>query len=194
MNKFAGDPGKTKKIVPLIETLLTDLGEDITRDGLKETPKRVAKAYQEVLQGYDQNPEDVFKIFDNEGFEGIVSVGSIDFYSLCEHHMVPFFGQIHIGYIPNGKILGLSKFARLVDIYAKRLQVQEKLTKQIADDIMKYLKPKGVIIVSQAEHLCMSMRGVKKAGSVTKVITKRGLFKDDKEFVDEFFTLITKSK
>jgi len=194
MNEFSEDESKTKQIAPLIEKLLTIVGEDVNRDGLKETPKRVAKAYQEMLQGYTQNPKDVFKIFDSEGFEGIITVSDINFHSLCEHHMVPFFGQVHIGYVPNGKILGLSKFGRLVEIYARRLQVQEKMTKQIADDIMEYLHPKGVIVVSQAEHLCMNMRGVKKIGSVTKIITKRGVFAEQKKLADEFFLQIGSKK
>jgi GTP cyclohydrolase I len=194
MNDFTEDKLKTKQIAPLIEKLLTIVGEDVNRDGLKETPKRAAKAYQEMLQGYTKSPKDVFKIFDSEGFEGIIAVSDINFHSLCEHHIVPFFGQVHIGYIPDGKILGLSKFGRLVEIYARRLQVQEKMTKQIADDIMKYLHPKGVIVVSQAEHLCMNMRGVKKIGSVTKIITKRGIFAEQKELVDEFFLQISSNK
>lgn len=186
MYKYSQDKQKTKQIIPVVEGLLTLVGEDINRSGLKETPMRVAKAYQEMLQGYDQDPKDVFKLFDNDGFKGIVTVVNIKFHSLCEHHMLPFFGEVHIGYIPNNKILGLSKFARLVDIYARRFQVQERMTTQISDAIMKYLKPKGVIVITQAEHLCMSMRGVEKAASITKVITKRGVFVNDKDLVNEF--------
>jgi len=178
---------KTQKI---IKELLDSLGEDTTRNGLIETPSRVAKMYKQVLSGYEKDPKDLFKVFDIDDFDGTVIVGDIRFYSLCEHHMIPFFGKVYIGYVPNNKILGLSKFARLVELFSQRLQVQEKLTSQIADSIMEYLKPKGVIVVSHAEHLCMSMRGVKKPGSITKVIVKRGLFNSDNNLVQEFLSQI----
>jgi GTP cyclohydrolase I len=173
-----------------IKNLLLLLGEDVERDGLKETPKRVSAMYQELLQGYSTSPKSVFKLFESNNYDGLITVHGIDFYSLCEHHLVPFFGQVHIGYIPNGKILGLSKFARLVDVYARRLQVQEHLTTQIADAIMEYLQPKGVIVFALAEHLCMSMRGVKKKGTITKTLVMKGIFKEDKQLFDQFYKQI----
>src|SRR3989344_6261607 len=139
--------------------LFTEVGEDPSRDGLIETPQRIFKMYKELFNGYSQNPASVFKTFDGNGYQQLVSVTNIDFYSLCEHHMIPFWGQVHIGYVPNGKILGLSKFARIVEVFSKRLQTQENLTKQIADSFTKYLGPVGLIVHVEAEHLCMSMRG-----------------------------------
>jgi len=177
-----------------IKELLHSLGEDVERDGLKETPKRVSAMYQELLQGYTTSPKSVFKLFESNDYDGLITVHGIDFYSLCEHHLVPFFGQVHIGYIPNGKILGLSKFARLVDVFARRLQVQEHLTTQIADAIMEHLKPKGVIVFALAEHLCMSMRGVKKKGAVTKTLVMKGVFKEDKQLLDQFYKQIEPGK
>lgn len=181
---------KKTQLTKIISKLLTAVGEDINRDGLIETPKRVARMYQELLSGYEIDSKKVFKLFQSEDFSGIVNIENIQFYSLCEHHLVPFFGTVSIGYLPNGKILGLSKFARLVEIYARRLQVQERFTIQIATDIMKYLAPKGVIVVSQAEHLCMSMRGIKKPGSITTVIVKKGIFEKDPNLVREFLLQI----
>ncbi len=193
----------SNKIIPLIDQrkvqktvaeLLTVLGEDIKRDGLKETPKRIAHMYSELLEGYRKDPKLIFKLFNSEQYQGLVVVSDINFFSLCEHHMVPFYGKIHIGYVPNGKILGLSKFARLVEIYARRLQVQERLTRQIDDAIVKYLEPHGVIVYCEAEHLCMSMRGVKKNGSIAKTLSKSGSFTTDKGLVEQFFLQIPSIK
>lgn len=147
--------------------LINAIGEDENRKGLEETPKRVARMYKEIMSGYDINEEEIFKTFDSEEYEGMVSVNNIFFSSICEHHLVPFMGTVEIEYRPNGKILGLSKFARLVDMFSKRLQVQERLTKQILDSIVKNLKPKYCRVSISAEHLCMIIRGIKKHGSYT---------------------------
>lgn len=183
---------KKADVADITKLLLELIGEDPQREGLRETPKRVEKFYNEILSGYKQKEEDIFETFDYDyiGNDGLITLTEIPFYSLCEHHLIPFFGKVDIGYIPQKKILGLSKFARLVDLYAKRLQVQERLTSQVSNTLMKYLKPKGVIVLSRAEHLCMSMRGVKKPGSITKVIAKEGLFNEDQKLVSDFFNLI----
>jgi len=174
----------------IITKLLTALDEDPNREGLKETPQRMAKMYNELLCGYKADPKSVFKVFDSEYYHGLIVVSDINFFSLCEHHLIPFYGKIHIGYVPNGKVLGLSKFARLVEIFSRRLQLQERLTKQIEDTITKYLRPLGVIVYCEAEHLCMSMRGVKKNGSKAKTLSKSGLMETNKTLVEEFFMQI----
>jgi len=163
------------------------LGEDTQREGLRETPDRVLKMYHELLGGYTQEEKKLYKTFASNGYNEIITVANIDFYSLCEHHLIPFFGKVHIGYVPNGKILGLSKFARVVEMYAHRLQTQENLTKQIADSLEKYLCPRGVIVCIEAEHLCVSMRGIKKKGVMTKTATRRGLMKDNPSALDQFY-------
>ena len=178
-----------KNIATLTRKLLLAVGENPGRNGLLETPTRVENFYSETLAGYKEDVKAIFKTFDFTGSENLITVTEIPFYSLCEHHIVPFFGRIDIGYVPNKKILGLSKFVRLVNIYAKRLQVQENLTSQVATAVMKYLKPKGVIVLSRAEHLCMSMRGVKTPGSITKVVVKEGVFKKDRKLVNDFYNL-----
>lgn len=174
-----------------ITRLLTHFGEDTNRDGLKETPSRVIRMYSELLEGYSKNEDDIFKLFDGNGFHDLVTVSNIDFYSLCEHHMIPFFGKVHIGYIPNGKILGLSKFARLVDLFSRRLQTQENITHQLADSIEKHLHPKGLIIVVEAQHLCVSMRGIKKKGFVTTTSTAKGELTKDNILIDQFYRQIS---
>ena len=178
---------KCDEVKSLIARVIELYGEDINRDGLKETPKRVAKMYQELLGGYNKNVDDVIKTFDSNGFRDVVTATNIDFYSLCEHHMVPFFGKIHIGYIPNGKILGLSKFARIVEIFSRRLQTQENLTNQIAEVLETKLHPKGFIVHIEAEHLCVSMRGVKKKRFTTRTTIIRGLLNKKSDLVNQFF-------
>lgn len=173
-----------------ISRILTDFGIDSNEEGLKETPLRVAKMYTELLQGYTQDPGSVFKVFESGSFDGLVTISDIQFYSLCEHHMIPFHGKVHIGYIPNKKILGLSKFARLVDIYSRRLQVQERLTEQIASCIFENLQPKGVIVFVQAEHMCMSMRGVNKPGTITRTLTVKGVCEQEQSYVRDFLCQI----
>lgn len=172
----------------LVQEVLISAGENPKRDGLKETPKRVSKAYKELLIGYSIDPNSVIKLFDSNGYHELVTVTNIEFYSLCEHHMLPFFGQAHIGYIPNGKVLGLSKFARIVEIFSKRLQTQENLNKQIFDLINEKLSPKGLIVALEAKHLCVSMRGIKNNGFVTKTIIKNGVLKNDENLLNQFQT------
>jgi GTP cyclohydrolase I len=161
-----------------VRELLVGIGEDPDREGLKRTPERVARALAEQFAGLYIDPGDVLQATFDEGHEEIVLVKDIEMYSTCEHHLTPFHGRAHVGYIPNtdGRITGLSKLARLVDLYAKRPQVQERLTTQIADALMAKLEPRGVIVVIEAEHLCMSMRGVRKPGARTVTSAVRGLF------------------
>jgi len=171
----------------LVKKLIISVRENPKRDGLKQTPERVARAYKELLSGYSQNPENTLKLFNSNGFHELVTVGNIDFYSLCEHHMLPFFGKVHIGYVPNRKILGLSKFARIVEIYSRRLQNQENLTKQIFDFISEKLSPKGLIVLIKAKHLCVSMRGIKNNGFITKTVVKKGLLKTRQDLYKQFY-------
>jgi len=176
----------------LTKELITSVGEDLKRDGLKDTPGRVAKAYSELLSGYLQDPGRVIKLFNSNGFHDLVTVGNIYFYSLCEHHLLPFFGKVHIGYVPNGKILGLSKFARIVEIYSRRLQTQENLTKQIFDLISRKVSPKGLIVLVEAKHMCVSMRGIKNDGFITKTVLKKGLLKTRQDLFRQFYKDIEK--
>lgn len=169
-----------------VKEVVISVGENPKREGLRDTPRRVVKAYDEILSGYFQNPEKTIKLFDSNGFHELVTVGNIEFYSLCEHHMLPFFGTAHIGYIPNGKVLGLSKFARIVEIYSKRLQTQENLNKQIFDLISKSISPKGLVVSLEARHLCVSMRGIKNNGFVTKTVIKGGLLKTNSKLLRQF--------
>ena len=163
-----------------VRELLLAMGEDPERDGLKETPARVARSFAEVIGGLRMRPEDVMTTEFDAIYDEMVLVREIEVYSLCEHHLVPFHGVAHVGYIPNadGRITGLSKLARLVDVYAKRPQVQERLTTQIADSLVEFLNPRGVIVVIDAEHLCMAMRGVKKQGARTITSAVRGQLRD----------------
>jgi GTP cyclohydrolase IA len=164
-----------------VRELLIAIGEDPSREGLQDTPARVARAYAELTAGLHQEPRDVLSTVFDIGHDEMVLVRDIELWSMCEHHLVPFTGVAHVGYIPNenGMITGLSKLARLVDGYARRLQVQERMTTQIADAIDSVLSPRGVLVVMEAEHLCMAMRGVKKPGTVTVTSAVRGLFRSD---------------
>ena len=164
-----------------VRELLIAIGEDPEREGLLGTPARVARAYAELTAGLHQEPKDVLSTTFDIGHDEMVLVRDIELWSMCEHHLVPFTGVAHVGYIPadSGKITGLSKLARLVDVYAKRPQVQERLTTQVADSLMEILEPRGVIVVIEAEHLCMSMRGVRKPGSTTVTSAVRGLFREN---------------
>jgi GTP cyclohydrolase I len=175
-----------------IRELLLAVGEDPDREGLQETPARVARAYRELFAGLHTNPDRVLdKTFD-ESHEELVLVREIPVYSTCEHHLLPFHGMAHIGYIPNdqGRVTGLSKLARLVDLYAKRPQVQERLTSQVADALVRRLQPRGVIVVIEAEHLCMGMRGVRKAGAITTTSAVRGIFRSSTSSRAEALSLI----
>lgn len=179
-----------EKIKQGVRLLLEGLGEDITREGLLETPDRIARMYEEIYGGMQEDPsEHLKKTFHVENNDMVVEK-DITFYSTCEHHMLPFYGKVHIAYIPDGKVVGLSKLARTVEVYAKRLQLQEQMTGQIAEALMEHLKPKGVLVMAEAEHMCMTMRGIKKPGSKTVTIVKRGVFKEDKELVEQFFQMI----
>ena len=174
-----------------IRTILRALGEDPDREGLAKTPHRVAQALTFLTQGYQQDPAQVINdaLFSEE-YEEMIVQKDIDFYSLCEHHLLPFFGKAHVAYIPHHKIVGISKLARLVDVYARRLQVQERLTAQIANTIMEKLDPLGVAVVIEAEHLCMKMRGVQKQNSIIITSTLLGAFRTRQETRNEFMNLI----
>jgi GTP cyclohydrolase I len=180
------------KIEEGVRLILEGVGEDPAREGLLETPARVARMYAEILGGMTEDGTNLFTATFEEGHHEMVLVKDIPFYSMCEHHMVPFFGKAHIAYIPgdDGIICGLSKLARLVEVYAKRLQVQERLTRQVADTLVKVLNPGGVIVVIEAEHLCMSMRGVKKPGSRTITSAVRGVFEASQKTRAEALSLI----
>jgi len=175
-----------------VRGLLSYLGEDVKREGLLETPARVVRAMSEHFGGYAQDPaEYLAKTFEEvEGYDELVLVSDIELFSHCEHHMVPFVGKAHVAYIPDGRVVGLSKVARVVDVFAKRLQVQEKLTKQIADSIQRHLKPQGVAVIVQCQHFCMCYRGVKKPGSWTTTSKLHGIFLKDAAARMELFTLI----
>ena len=178
-------------IAPMVQALLREIGEDPTRDGLEQTPSRVAKAFRFFTEGYQQNPREVLgeALFD-VSYDEMVLVKDIEFYSLCEHHMLPFFGRAHVAYIPDGKVLGLSKVARLVEIFARRLQVQERLTVEVAETIEKELSPRGVAVVIEAIHLCMMMRGVQQQNSFAITSSLRGVFPSDSKTRSEFMELI----
>lgn len=173
------------------KVVLETIGEDTNREGLLKTPERMAKAMQYLTQGYDQNPDDIINsaIF-HEEYSEMVIVKDIEVYSMCEHHMLPFFGKAHVAYIPNGKIVGLSKIPRIVDAYSRRLQVQERLTIEIRDCIQRTLEPKGVAVVIEAAHMCMQMRGVQKQNSVTTSSAFTGLFLKNDSTRKEFINLI----
>jgi GTP cyclohydrolase I len=171
--------------------ILRELGEDPEREGLVKTPSRVARALRELTQGYTQDPEAIINgaLF-TEDYSEMIVMKDVDFYSMCEHHMLPFFGKAHIAYLPKGKIVGISKLARLVDVYARRLQVQERMTTQIASLLMEKLTPEGVAVVVEAEHLCMRMRGVAKQNSYVVTSAMFGVFREKQETRDEFMSLI----
>jgi len=182
----------TAKIEQAIRLLLEGIGEDPTREGLLDTPHRVANMYAEICSGMFEDAPKLFEKSFGENHREMVLVKDIPFYSLCEHHLVPFFGLAHVAYLPGegGSICGLSKIARLVDVFAKRLQVQERLTSQIANTLVEQIKPDGVIVVIEAEHLCMSMRGVKKPGARTITSAVRGVFEASQKTRDEALSLI----
>lgn len=175
------DPVDHERIAAAVREILAAIGEDPDRDGLKATPDRVARMYAEVCSGVREDPSVHLKTTFEADHDELIMVRDIPLYSLCEHHLIPFLGRAHVGYIPNedGRITGLSKLARLVDGFAKRPQVQERLTSQVADALVEVLDPRGVIVVIEAEHLCMSMRGVRKPGSSTVTSSVRGLFRND---------------
>ncbi|MFA8343095.1 MAG: GTP cyclohydrolase I FolE [Rhodothermaceae bacterium] len=179
-----------EKTEGLVTSLLTEIGEDPNREGLIKTPHRVAKAYEFLTQGYKQNVDEILNgaIF-TQKYDEMVLVKDIDFFSMCEHHILPFFGKMHVAYIPNGKVVGLSKIPRLVDMFARRLQIQERLTRQVAEVIQEYLDPLGVAVVAEAQHMCMMMRGVEKQNSVTTTSAMLGAFHDEPSARVEFLNL-----
>jgi GTP cyclohydrolase I len=186
-------PYDAERVERAIREVLIGIGEDPDREGLRETPARVARAYAEIFAGMRQRAEDVLATTFELGHDELVLVKDIEVRSVCEHHLVPFHGVAHVGYIPahDGRITGLSKLARLVDVYARRPQVQERLTTQVADALMRILKPRGVIVVVQCEHLCMSMRGIRKPGAVTVTSAVRGSLRDSAATRAEAMGLIT---
>ncbi|MBI5700735.1 GTP cyclohydrolase I FolE [Candidatus Saganbacteria bacterium] len=180
-----------KKIEKAVKDILLAIGEDVNRSGIKDTPKRVAEMYEEVFSGLNDDPSKNLTIFKQEQHEEMIIVKDIPFYSICEHHLIPFFGKAHVVYIPKkGRVTGLSKLVKVVDGFAKRPQVQENLVSQIADTMMKKLDPHGVLVVIEAEHLCLSMRGVKKPGSMTVTSAVRGVFKSNATTRAEALSLI----
>ncbi|RBO99189.1 GTP cyclohydrolase I FolE [Pseudochrobactrum asaccharolyticum] len=199
MNKHIADTKNNDVIRPTqaeaeaaVKTLLLWLGEDTSREGLIETPKRVAKAYKELFSGYQQSPEEELGTVFEEvaGYKDMVLIKDISFFSHCEHHMVPIIGKAHVGYLPNGSVVGLSKIARVVDMFAHRLQTQESMTAQIAHSIQNILKPLGVAVLIEAEHMCMAMRGIRKQGSTTLTTTFTDAFETDIANQVRFMTML----
>ncbi|MBO9311238.1 MAG: GTP cyclohydrolase I FolE [Chloroflexus sp.] len=188
---FASDP----RIEEAVRTILTAIGEVPDREGLQKTPSRVAKMYAELTAGYHIDPQALINgaIF-SVAYDEMVLVTNIDYYSLCEHHMLPFFGQVHVAYIPNGKVVGLSKIPRIVEMFARRLQVQERMTVQIADFINEALEPAGVAVVAEGVHMCGVMRGVKKANARMVTSAMRGVFREDSKTRAEFMAHINRSR
>ena len=180
-----------KNIEKLTKELLIEIGENPQREGLLKTPLRVSKSWQYLISGYNQTIDEVVNgaIF-NEENQDMIIVKDINYYSLCEHHLLPFMGKVHVGYIPNGKVLGLSKIPRIVDIYSKRLQLQERLTHQIANSITDFLNPRGVGVVIEGEHLCMRMRGVQKQNAIMQTSSMTGIFRKEEKTREEFLNLI----
>ena len=181
----------TEKIEQGVRLIIEGIGDDPNRPALVETPARVARAYEEIFSGIAAKPEQIIKPVQKEQYDEIVLIKNIPFYSMCEHHLLPFIGSAHVAYLPRGsRITGLSKLARVVDILSKRLQVQERLTSEIADTIMTAIQPRGVLVVISAEHLCMTMRGVRKPGSVTVTSVVRGIFRENPATRAEAMALI----
>jgi GTP cyclohydrolase I len=189
---MAEESKNNKKLEEAVKTILTLIGENPKREGLIRTPRRVAKAWEYLTSGYEQ---DIKKVLNSavfkEKYDEMVIVKDIDFFSMCEHHLLPFYGKAHVAYIPNGKIIGLSKIPRLVEVFSRRLQVQERMTQQIADTLFKTLEPDGVAVVIEARHLCMMMRGVEKQNSVATTSAMLGSFRDDERTRNEFLKLIS---
>lgn len=180
-----------EKIEQAVYNLLEAVGENPDREGLLETPKRVAKMYQEMFSGLHSNPKDEFTAVFSEGHEEVVLVKDIPFYSMCEHHLVPFYGKAHVAYLPSkGQVTGLSKLARAVEVAARRPQLQERLTAQVADALDEALSPKGVFVMVEAEHMCMTMRGIKKPGAKTVTTVARGLYQEDATLRREILSMI----
>ena len=178
------------KIEQAVRLLLEGIGEDAEREGLKDTPNRIARMYEELYGGMDEDAgAHLAKTFSVDSSEMVIEK-DITFYSTCEHHLLPFYGKAHIAYIPDGKVVGLSKLARTVEVFARRLQLQEQLTGQIADALMEHMQPKGAMVMIEAEHMCMTMRGIKKTGSQTVTLARRGVFETDPALEERFFRMM----
>ena len=179
-----------EKVEEAVKLLLEGIGEDVNREGLMDTPNRIARMCEEIFGGMDEDPEvplsKTFHVNNNE----MVVEKDITFYSMCEHHLMPFYGKAHVAYIPDGKVVGLSKLARTVEVYAKRVQLQEQLTVQIADALMEHLCPKGAMVLIEAEHMCMTMRGIKKPGSKTITVATRGAFSENEKLQNTFYHML----
>ena len=178
------------KIEEAVRLFLEGIGEDPDREGLKDTPRRIGEMCNELFGGMEQDASvHMAKVFEADNNEMVLEK-DISFYSVCEHHFLPFYGKVHIAYVPDGKVVGLSKLARTVEVYARRAQIQEKMTAQIAGDIMKYLEPQGVMVMIEAEHMCMTMRGIKKPGATTVSYVAKGVFETNAELRNTFFNLV----
>ena len=185
------DAGRVEALKHHYAEILRLLGEDPAREGLLKTPERVAKAMAFLTKGYDEDPLEIIRSATfREEYRQMVLVRDIEVYSLCEHHLLPFYGKATIGYIPNGRVAGLSKLARTVEVYARRLQLQEQLCAQVADALMDYLAPQGAIVLMEAEHMCMTMRGVQKPGTKTVTLARRGVFETDPALEERFFRML----
>ncbi len=179
-----------EKIKDAVKLLLEGIGEDVNREGLRETPERIARMYEEIYGGMDESAQEhLSKVFSVDHNEMVVEKDII-FYSTCEHHLLPFYGKAHVAYIPDGKVVGLSKLARTVEVYARRPQIQEQMTGQIADAVMEHLAPQGVMVMVEAEHMCMTMRGIRKPGSKTVSIAVRGCFEGNELLQNRFFQMV----
>ena len=182
------------KVKEAVRMLLEGIGEDVNREGLRETPERIARMYEQIFAGMEEDAathlSKTFAVASNE----IVMVKDITFYSICEHHLMPFYGKAHIAYLPDGKVVGLSKLARTVEVYARRPQIQEQMTIQIVEAVMEHLKPQGVMVLLEAEHMCMTMRGVEKPGSRTVTMASRGCFQEKPELQELFFKMLGENK
>ena len=179
-----------EKVKEGVRLLLEGIGEDVTREGLLETPDRIARMYEEIYGGMEEDASEHLKKRFHVDNDAMVLEKDITFYSTCEHHLLPFYGKAHIAYIPDGEVVGLSKLARTVEVFARRLQLQEQLTGQIADALEKELNPKGVMVMIEAEHMCMTMRGIKKPGSQTVTLARRGVFETDPVLEERFFRML----
>ena len=179
-----------EKVEQAVRLLLEGIGEDVNREGLIDTPDRIARMYEEIYGGMEEEAEThLYRTITVDSSEMVVEKG-ITFSSTCEHHLLPFYGKVHIGYIPDGKVVGLSKLARTVEVFARRLQLQEQLTGQIADALMEHMQAKGAIVMIEAEHMCMTMRGIKKPGSQTVTLARRGVFETDPALEERFFRML----
>lgn len=189
MKQEAGRGMDKEKIKEGVKLILEGVGEDCTREGLIETPDRIARMYEELFAGLNANAtQHLAKTFQVDNNEMVIEK-DITFYSMCEHHLLPFYGKAHVAYVPDGKVVGISKLARTVEVFARRPQIQERMTGQIADALMECLNPKGAIVLIEAEHMCMTMRGIKKPGSKTVTYAARGVFEENKQLCDRFFQL-----